>query len=283
MPYAIGMIFKRVLQTALAMGLAVGTSTLHHGSVNALEPKGECYVLGVGDSWQGPTSANLSQCAALAGEQSSAAESGTGVSRWQDVEIQAKPDGSYAAYQAGQLLTTGFWDVEKLVDDAVDDIDAFWRSEFEAREWAYESPGRVQAYSTRIRTACGRSVPDNAFYCRVSHSIYYDTGLMRDQFNDIGDFAPIVIVAHEWGHAIQAQRGIFRQVRSTFRLEQQADCFAGAYVASLKANGALSDEDAEEALDLIRALPRSRTHGTPRQRVAAYQKGFDGGATACLG
>jgi predicted metalloprotease len=205
------------------------------------------------------------------------------VSRWQNVEIQAKQDGSYEAYQAGQLLSTGFWDVEKLVDVAVDDIDVFWRSEFETREWEYESPNRVQSYTRRIRTACGRSVPDNAFYCRASHSIYYDTDLLRDQFNDIGDFAPVVIVAHEWGHAIQAQRGIFRQVRSTSRVEQQADCFAGAYVADLKARTELSAEDAEEALDLIRALPRSRTHGTPRQRLAAFQKGFDGGVTACLG
>lgn len=277
------MLFKRVLQTALAMGLVVGATTLHYGSVNALEPKGECYVLIAGDDWQGPTSANISQCAALAGEQSDSAENGAGVSRWQDVEIQAKPDGSYEAYQAGQLLITGFWDVEKLVDDAVGDIDAFWRSEFEARAWEYESPTRVQSYTTRIRTTCGRSVPDNAFYCRASHSIYYDTDLMREQFSEIGDFAPIVIVAHEWGHAIQAQRSIFRQVRSTFRLEQQADCFAGAYVANLKARSELSDEDAEEALDLIRALPRSRTHGAPRQRVAAFQKGVEGGVTACLG
>lgn len=277
------MIFRRVFQTTLATSLAVGAAMLHSSSISALEPKGECYVLSAGENWQGPTSVNISQCAALAGEQSSVAENGAGASRWQDVEIQAKQDGSYEAYQAGQLLSTGFWDVEKLVDVAVDDIDAFWRSEFEARVWEYESPNRVQSYTTRIRTACGRSVADNAFYCRASHSIYYDLDLLRKQFNEIGDFAPIVIVAHEWGHAIQAQRGIFRQVRSTSRLEQQADCFAGAYVAGLKAGSDLSDEDAEEALDLIRALPRSRTHGTPKQRLAAFQKGFDGGATACLG
>jgi predicted metalloprotease len=266
--------------------LASAMLVVNSNPSRAAESKGDCYVLLAGesgDNWQGPTSANISQCAALAGEQSANAEDGIGKSRWQDVEIQASKDGSYQAFKSGQLQSSGFWDLARLMEVAVDDIDGFWQREFVVRGWEYTSPNRVEGYTRRIRTACGRSVPNNAFFCRESNSIYYDTRLLQSEFNDIGNFAPTVIVAHEWGHSIQLQRGIFRSVRSTLRLEQQADCFAGAYVRDADARGVLSEGDVQEALDLFGDMPgRSQTHGTRRQRIAAFQKGLDGGVDACL-
>jgi predicted metalloprotease len=254
----------------------------------AAEVTGECYVLSPqadnAENWVGPTEVNIGHCAALAMEEilDAPAQDGVGRSRWRDVEIVANTDGSYQVFKEGQLQHQSFWDVEKLVESRVDDIDGFWLREFEARAWKYSTPQRVQAYSRRIRTACGRSVSYNAFYCRASDSIYYDTRLLQDEFSDIGDFAPIVIIAHEWGHSIQAQRSLYRQMRSTGRLERQADCFAGAYVRDASARGVLADTDADEAAELIRNLPRSRTHGTPQQRLASFQNGLEGGVDACL-
>lgn len=280
-----GMNLRRMMQLVAAVALAAAALLVHHTPSRATESRGDCYVLLLGESdeqWQGPTEVNIHRCAALAGQQSENAADGIGKSRWVDVEIQANKDGSYQAFKEGQLLNTGFWSLTRLVEVTASDIDDFWRREFEARGWDYETPLKVQAYTSRIRTACGRSVLNNAFYCRLSNSIYYDSNLLQRHFDTIGDFAPAVIVAHEWGHSIQMQRGTFRQTRSVFRLEQQADCFAGAYVRDASERGVLNDGDVQEAEDLISRLPRSRTHGTPSQRLAAFQKGLAGGVDACL-
>jgi predicted metalloprotease len=255
-------------------------------SSHAAESTGQCFILLSGsgeEAWDGPKVADLGQCAALAAEQAAASESEVGKSRWQDIDIQANSDGSFEAFRAGALQWRGFWDVDKLVTSVADDIGAFWSREFESRGWTYEAPARVQGYTRRIRTACGRAVLDNAFYCRISHSIYYDSNLLREQFGRVGDFAPTVVIAHEWGHAIQSLR-IARGTRQrVLRLEQQADCFAGAYVRDANARAILREGDVDEARALFGYLPgRRNTHGTPEQRLSAFDKGFEGGVEACL-
>lgn len=280
------MIFRRMAQSFAAVALAATVLLAYALPSRAADSKGDCYVLQdvSSDNWQGPTPVNLSQCAALAGERSESATDGVGKSRWQGLEIQANKDGSYQAFKAGQLEDRGFWSLNRLVEVTIDDIDGFWQREFDARGWNYETPEEVRGYTTRIRTACGRSVPNNAFYCRLSNSIYFDSRLLQQQFDNIGDFAPAVIVAHEWGHSIQAQeRDVAAQIHRITQLEQQADCLAGVYVRDASARGEVSQDDVQEASDLISQLPRSRSHGTSAQRLAAFQKGLDGGMDACLG
>jgi len=283
----------RMTQGVVAIALAALVILAYDIPIRAAESKGECYILNAGasgsedvqtDAWRGPTTANIGRCAALAGEaiEQTTDDTGTGTARWQDVEIIASKDGSYQVFRAGQLERSGFWKMEALVEVAMSDIDQFWQREFEARGWDYAMPKRVQGYDGRIRTACGRSVPNNAFYCRASHSIYYDFDLFEGEFSDIGDAAPRVIVAHEWGHAIQSLRSNLRRTRSVFRLEQQADCFAGAYVGDASTRAVFDESDVQEAKDLFSSLRGNRSHGTSRQRAAAFQKGFDGGVDACL-
>lgn len=276
---------------AVAIALALSVAALDVLPTYAAESLGECYVLDPSassadgaqtESWQGPTQANIGACAALAGAEIDNANDGLGKARWQGLDVVANDDGSYQTFKDGQPHTSGFWKVEVLVESNVDDIDQFWRREFEAREWTYSSPNRVQSYDTRIRTACGRAVPDNAFYCRSSHSIYYSINLLTEEFTDIGDAAPIVIVAHEWGHAIQSLRGALRRSQSVSQLELQADCFSGAYVRDATSRGLFDDSDAQEARDMYAELRASRNHGTPKQRLASFENGFTGGVDACI-
>jgi|GEM_PF-5958679 len=271
----------------------------------AVEPKGDCYIYqfaadgttnadpGTDEvNWQGPRSVNISECAALAGAQIDRADEqaradGIGLARWDTLEIRASADGTYEVMQDGQTQVRRFWDIEARVEAAAQDIDDFWTREFESREWRYQSPRRVQSYSTRIRTACGRAPDGNAFFCRSSNSIYYDLDLLNEARDQIGDFAPATIIAHEWGHAIQSQRNLFRRGNTTLELEQQADCFAGAYTQDAGSRGFLDEGDEQEAKDLFSAITgrsraSARTHGTSRQRMAAFNTGLEGGVDACL-
>ena len=131
---------------------------------------------------------------------------------------------------------------------------------------------------------------NNAFYCQLTHGIYYDTNLLATQFDRVGDFASAIVIAHEWGHAIQGLRDIFRRSRYTIETELQADCFAGAYTRDANTRGLLEPGDIEEAAELLFKIgdPASTpwyargAHGSSQQRVGAFQNGLKIGVTACL-
>src|SRR5262249_28255100 len=105
-----------------------------------------------------------------------------------------------------------------------------------------------------------------------------------------GAFAPALVLAHEWGHAIQARVGF--DSSETVYLEQQADCFAGAWaghVASGDSSLSVSAGDLDRALAGMLQLSdpvgvdssQDGAHGNGFDRVSAFQDGVEGGASAC--
>ncbi len=277
------MTFLRLSQLCIAAACAASLSLINPSTSHATEPLGTCYVQA--DAAQAQE-ASMSQCAVLIGEQIEASQASVATGRWEEFELRVQNDGSYSLIKEGQAQGRYFWDPEKLVAFATDDIDGFWQREFESRGWDYTSPEAVQAYTRRMRTACGRTVPGNAFYCKASNSIYYDANLVKQGFTRVGDYAPVAIIAHEWGHVIQDLRGYFSNTRpstsNTFKMEQMADCMAGAYTQDAEGRGVLGEGDVQEATDLFSGLGGDRTHGTAKQRVAAFQKGLKGGVDACV-
>src|SRR4029450_14011562 len=74
----------------------------------------------------------------------------------------------------------------------------------------------------------------NAFYCPDGDFIAWDAETLIPQLS--ADFGPLLVgfvMAHEYGHAIQSRLGVTAQ--PTVVLEQQADCFAGAWTADVLA------------------------------------------------
>lgn len=127
--------------------------------------------------------------------------------------------------------------LEELVQLAIADIDDFWQQTFESEGVSYIPPTRFVAYTrrsaSRTISACGRIVPNNAAYCSRDHSIYYDMDMLNRMFRDFGDYAVVVVIAHEWAHSIQAQVYDTTTVRWTIFQELEADCLAGAYTLHL--------------------------------------------------
>ena len=62
-----------------------------------------------------------------------------------------------------------------------------------------------------------RDVAGNAFYCCGDNFVVYDDAhLFPDLYADIGPFAVALVLAHEWGHAVQDRAGESRPIaRST--------------------------------------------------------------------
>lgn len=206
---------------------------------------------------------------------------------------------------SGPTTTSPVTDVTQTYDEvlqlAIDDIQAFWRTTYPAvyKTKFTELGGgiyRAVPSSTNI-PGCGssrtryRDVQGNAFYCGEGDFIVYDDGqlfpALVDQF---GVYAPAVVLAHEFGHAIQSRAAIEGE---TILLEQNADCNAGAWLAHV-ARGetpglAVGETELNNALAgmLAYADPvgtssgQKGAHGSGFDRVGAFQDGYTNGAARC--
>lgn len=145
---------------------------------------------------------------------------------------------------------------------------------------------------------CGQQpldVEGNAFYCQEegtahSDSITYDRSFLGELADQYGKFIPNLVMAHEFGHAVQARVG---SPGSSIATETQADCFAGSWtrwVADGKAQHSTLDE--AELDELLRGFfllrdpvgtstAQQSAHGSFFDRTSAFQEGFDDGPDAC--
>lgn len=126
---------------------------------------------------------------------------------------------------------------------------------------------QVYVYTQPIKTACGDFDDVNAAYCAGDQRIYYSNDLLNSFPRSVSqaNYAAEVVLAHEFGHAIQARTAILisekyleqdassdatRQQLSR-RTEVQADCFAGEYVQSVAQSQNLTSSDLQSLERLI--------------------------------
>lgn len=184
--------------------------------------------------------------------------------------------------------------MQRKVEMASSYFETVWAQIFAKRGVRYTSP-RIVSYTGSTTSACGVLHSNNASYCPADNRIYYDSvflaGMMKsagDYLGTDGDYAPIVILAHEWGHAVQAQLdsasyiGLFR--------ENMADCLAGAITQRADNDRRLDSGDLEEArYALITGgdapgktwVFDPNAHGSSQTRVSEFMKGFQGGVGSC--
>ena len=166
------------------------------------------------------------------------------------------------------------------------------------------APPRLVYYSKPTKTGCGVVNLGNAFYCSADNRIYIDTGFIAEvaaeaseKLNSPGNYAGLVVVAHEFGHAVEHAS---TPLPAT---EGGADCFAGTAFRSAMADGQFPDYAFEEALFFMEygsddkvlgihldtplqivvgwALYGPLDHGVVEQRQSAFLRGFYGGPNFC--
>jgi predicted metalloprotease len=199
-------------------------------------------------------------------------------------------------------------DVDVLAGNALADLETYWAQEFpgvfgtgfQPLTGGYFSvdPGNADPRQFPEGIGCGAAleeVEDNAFYCLApdtphSDSISYDRAFLAQLGEEFGRFIPALVMAHEFGHAVQARVG---SPEASILVETQADCFAGAW------SGWVAEGEAEHTVlrtpeldDVLRgylqlrdpvgtSLAEESAHGSYFDRVSAFQEGFDSGAEAC--
>jgi predicted metalloprotease len=195
-------------------------------------------------------------------------------------------------------------DYDGYLTAAFSDIEAFWEAQFPAVYGSAFEPlagGIYAAYPDRVEPipGCGSpqtvyaDVEDNAFYCLDGDFMAYDDAKLLPQLvEQLGQSAVAVVLAHEFGHAVQFRAQEFNQ--PTILKEQQADCFAGAWAAHVArgesnvinftdtdiSGGLVAMIQVRDPLEFGGQIDES-SHGTGFDRVGAFQDGFLGGAERC--
>jgi len=220
------------------------------------------------------------------------------------------PSASGGGGNGGDVTIVGATDdpVDQRANGALTDLQTYWTdqfpdvfgTDFTPLQGGYFSvdPNNVDPAAYPGGVGCGAQpldVEGNAFYCQEqgaahSDSITYDRSFLGELADQYGEFIPNLVMAHEFGHAVQARVG---SPESSIATETQADCFAGSWtrwVADGKAQHSTLDE--AELDELLRGFfllrdpvgtstAQQSAHGSFFDRTSAFQEGFDDGPQAC--
>ena len=187
--------------------------------------------------------------------------------------------------------------VNKIALQAISDLQQFWEGEYPKLYGSDYTPVKGGFFAVMPSSgdlppcaATAADVAGNAFYCPKADNVAWDAeGLLPDLRKRFGDFVIPVVLAHEWGHAVQARANF---EGATVTREIQADCFAGAWAAHAKAHTFKPTEDElDRALAgflFLRDEPGTEkadpsAHGSGFDRVNSFRTGFDKGVQACKG
>ena len=188
-------------------------------------------------------------------------------------------------------------EIDQLVANSLSDIFAYWKGEFPKQFGKKWTPlkGGIHSYTPtqNEKVPCVSSAKDganNAFYCPSADLIAYDRDFLKQLADQYGKFIVPLILAHEYGHAIQFRIG--DPSDKSIVLETQADCFAGVFVEAANKgtehfNVTTKDLDTVMAGYLLfRDEPGGSSqaqgsHGSGFDRVSAFQEGYTEGEKKC--
>ena len=189
--------------------------------------------------------------------------------------------------------------VNKIAIEAIADLQVYWTDQYPKLYGEDYKPVEGGLYALTPDSESGpecasgySDVAGNAFYCKLDDSVAWDAdGLLPDLQSKYGDFVIPVVLAHEWGHAMQQRSGFFDKNELTVSSELQADCFAGGWARHAQDDGVfeVNSADLDSALAGILDLRDSpgtnaqdpSAHGSGFDRVSAFQDGYDNGAEKC--
>lgn len=174
-----------------------------------------------------------------------------------------------------------------------------WNPAFQATQrWELTRP-KVNVYGESVTTPCGngKQVGPNGMYCSANQEVYFSRDVSRWQRPHLIDD----VMAHEFGHNIQARSAIFvasflleqstdkvTAKEVSRRVELQADCLEGLFLRSIYQSRGYTDQqladirqsvfnDGDDAGQRRAGRPvEPADHGTSDSRVYWWSLGFSG-------
>ena len=136
----------------------------------------------------------------------------------------------------------------------------------------------VTIYGAEITTKCGTS-DVNAFYCSADQQVYFSNQL-ADYVTIVAQdkWASDVVMAHEFGHALQGRTGILissaalgqlsgdksTELLYSRRSETQADCFSGMFMRAVSVSLGIQQSDVAGILATYKAVGDDTLSGKPQ-------------------
>jgi uncharacterized protein len=177
-------------------------------------------------------------------------------------------------------------------------LDAFWQDELATDDQiTFDPPDDLEYYEGSVgNRPCGTdtgSKQNNAYYCFVDASefVAFDLNWFQQYLIEHpGDATTFLILAHEWGHAVQdawLEAGGNDSWSPPYRKELNADCLAGVFLSAEIASGQITEEpgDADAVFGWLYEVGGPwfdpGDHGTKEQRIAAFSDGYENDANYC--
>ncbi len=208
-----------------------------------------------------------------------------------------------AAEPTREVTDTDGGEIDHLAISSVSDIEEFWATAYP------ETFGEDFTPVTDVISwdadgfdgvFCGVDTYNlvNAAFCHDDLTIGWDRGVLLPTLRDAnGDMAVTMVLAHEYGHAVQKQAGLITRSTPTLVSEQQADCLAGVYMRWVAEGNSprFTLSTADGLNNLLAAMIAFRDpllsesdvaagedeHGSAFERVSAFQFGFTDDAASC--
>ncbi|WP_280384709.1 metallopeptidase [Nocardia wallacei] len=192
-------------------------------------------------------------------------------------------------------------EMDRLALNTLSDLQEYWGAEYpKFFKGAFKPVDRFLSWDARAPeeqavTFCKSSTHKmvNAAYCKLDKTIGWDRGrllpLVADKY---GTMAVVMVLAHEYGHALQDQARLNGFLTPGIVLEQQADCFAGVFLRHVaegdSAHFTLNTTDGLNGVLGAAVAVRDRdpdnprnVHGSAFERVTAVQIGWQDGTEGC--
>lgn len=185
---------------------------------------------------------------------------------------------------------------EQFAAAVLGSTDEVWSGIFERMDLSYTEP-RLVLFRDATESGCGiADARVGPHYCPLDQTIYLDETFFEELTNRFGaqggDVAQAYVLAHEVGHHVQNLRGTLEgngTQSAAIATELQADCYAGVWAGSIANAAIFAPGEIAEAMDAAAAVgddriqlaiegrvtPENWTHGSSKDRVAAFTRGFD--------
>jgi predicted metalloprotease len=205
----------------------------------------------------------------------------------------------------GAVQDTDGGEIDRLALLSINDIEDYWQQNYPGFTGRFTPVDTLISYSSKNPAApsiCGVHTYQyvNAFYCYGQNLMAWDRAELFTAGRSLfGDMAITGILAHEYGHAVQDMAALIDSSTPTLVAEQQADCFAGAYLRwVVEGHSTRFSLNTTDGLDGLLAglislrdpapgpaahLVVDEGHGTALDRISALQLGFNADATTCTG
>ncbi|WNG86117.1 peptidase [Mycobacterium sp. ITM-2016-00317] len=194
--------------------------------------------------------------------------------------------------------------IDELAASAVTDIEDYWATAYEETfDERFRPVAELISWDANEfdGTFCGTETFGliNAGYCYPERTLGWDRGeLLPGLQSAYGDIGVVMVLAHEYGHAISRLAGLARNDTPTLVAEQQADCFAGAYMRWVAEDSSprFTLSTGEGLNNVLAGVVSFRDpvqsegdpdagineHGSAFERLSAFQFGFTDGPQACV-